>query len=38
MDWKKVNRIIDDIICIVLIILLPMWILELLGYDKLAYE
>lgn len=36
MDWKKANRIIEDLICIVLVIILPIWILRLLKIDKLA--
>ena len=33
---NKENKILDDIIIIVAIILFPMCILRLLGYDKLV--
>ena len=32
---NKANKILDDILIIAAIILFPMWILKLLGYDKL---
>ena len=32
---NKANKILDDIFNIFAIILFPMWILKLLGYDKL---
>ena len=35
-DMNKANKILNDIICIVAIIIIPMWILKLLGYDKLV--
>ena len=35
-DMNKANKILNDIICIVAIIIFPMWILKLLGYDKLV--
>lgn len=33
---NKANKVLDNIICIVAIILFPICILKLLGYDKLA--
>lgn len=36
MDWRKANRIIEDIICIALVVILPSWILRLLKIDKFA--
>lgn len=32
----KANRILDDLLCIIAIIIFPMCILELLGYDKVV--
>lgn len=32
---NKANKILDDIFIIAAIIIFPMWILKLLGYDKL---
>ena len=32
---NKANKILDDIFNIAAIILFPIWILKLLGYDKL---
>ena len=34
MNWNKANRILDDLICIVAIIILPMWILRILGFER----
>lgn len=34
----KANKILDDVICIIAVIIFPLFILELLGYDKLAKE
>lgn len=34
--WNKMNRILDDFICIVAIVIFPMFLLKLLGYDKLT--
>ena len=33
---NKANKILDDIFIIAAIILFPMWMLKLLGYDKLV--
>lgn len=35
-EMNKANKILDNIICIAAIILFPMCILRLLGYDKLV--
>lgn len=35
MKLYKVNKIIDDLICIIAIIIFPMFILKILGYDKM---
>lgn len=31
---KKENRILDDLICIIAIVIFPMFILKLLGFDR----
>lgn len=37
MTWiEKANRIIDDLFCIIAVIILPIFLLELLGYYNLA--
>ena len=35
-EMNKANKILDDIFNIAAIILFPIWILKLLGYDKLV--
>ena len=35
-DMNKANKILDDIFIIAAIITFPMFILKLLGYDKLV--
>ena len=35
-EMNKANKILDDIFIIAAIILFPMWMLKLLGYDKLV--
>ena len=34
MNWNKLNRILVDIICIITIIIFPLFLLELLGTDR----
>lgn len=34
MNYKKANRFIDDVICIIAIIIFPMFLLELLGIER----
>ncbi len=36
MNWDKANRILDDVICIVLILILPLWILRLIGIERMV--
>lgn len=31
-DWQKVSRVIEDISHIIIILIMPIWILRLLGY------
>ena len=33
---EKANRILDELLCIIAIIIFPIWILKLLVYDKLS--
>ena len=33
---EKANRILDDLLCIIAIIIFPICILKLLGYDKVS--
>lgn len=37
MTVEKANKILDDVICIIAIILLPVCILKLLNYDKMVH-
>lgn len=34
MNWNKANRILEDVICIVLILVSPLWLLELIGIER----
>ena len=38
MNWSKANRIMDDVICIVVIIILPLWMLRILGFERRCRE
>ena len=35
---RKANRILDDVLCIVAIVIFPMWILKILGYERMCSE
>ena len=36
MNWNKANRIIDDVTCILLILILPLWILRMIGIEGMV--
>ncbi len=36
MNWNKANRLIFDVICIILIIALPLWILRMIGIEGMV--
>lgn len=38
MNWSKANRIIDDVICIVLILILPLWALKIIGIERVVWN
>ena len=38
MKADKVNRIIDDVLCIIAIIIFPLWLLRVLGYERMVFE
>ncbi len=36
MNWNKANRVLDDVIYISAIIILPLWILEIIGICEIV--
>ena len=36
MNWNKANRILFDVICIIAIIIFPLWILEAIGICEIV--
>ena len=35
---EKANKILEDVICIIAVIIFPLFLLRILGFERLAFE